>query len=170
MIRRITSPANPSWFQRSWLPTWRHVVTVIGIVFATLVAYLYVVPNSEISASTARINELKAEVDALERENAILLSDIAVYSDMKNLEQRAAQLGMGPARGAVYLRLPSGNGAAASAPALTTEPPALDQAPLSPGEFVRQIDPRSLVQQVRDGLVGAVDALVNRFSDRVQPE
>lgn len=170
MIKRITAPAALPWFQRSWLPTWRHAVMVIAIVFATLVAYLYVVPNSEISASTARISELKAEVAGLERDNAVLLSDIALYSHMKNLEQRAAQLGMGPARGAVYLKLPAGNGTAAGVPALTSEPPAIDETPLSPGEFVRQLDPRSLAQQVREGLVGAVDGLVNRFADRQASE
>ena len=166
MIKRITAPAARPWFQRSWLPSWRHAVMVLAIIFATLVAYLYVVPSSESSASIVRIGELKAEVAALERDNAVLLSDIAVYSDMSNLQQRAAQLGMGPARGAVYLKLPAGNGSVAGAPALTTEPPASDETPLSPGEFVRQLDPRSLVQQVRESLIGAVDGLVSRFATR----
>ena len=166
MIKRITAPAARPWVQRSWLPSWRHAVMVFAIIFATLVAYLYVVPSSEISASTARIGKLKAEVAALERDNAVLLSDIAVYSDMSNLQQRATQLGMGPARGAVYLKLPAGNGSVAGAPALTTEPPASDETPLSPGDFVRQLDPRSLVQQVRESLIGAVDGLVSRFAAR----
>ena len=166
MIRRIAAPTLRPWVQRSWLPTGRHALMVVAIVFATLVAYLYVVPNSEISAATARIGELKAEVAALERDNAVLLSDIAVYSDMKNLEQRAAELGMGPVRGAVYLRLPAGNGTDAGAQVLTNEPPALDETPLTPGEFIRQLDVRSLVQQVRESLVGAVDGLVRWFTDR----
>ena len=166
MIRRITAPTIRPRFQRSWLPAGRHAVMVVAIVFATLVAYLYVVPNSEISASTAKIGQLKAEVAALERENASLLGDIAVYSDMNILEQRATQLGMAPARGAVYLKLPAANRAGASAPALTTEPPSLDEVPLSPGEYVRQLDLQSVVQQVRESLVGAVDGLVSRFENR----
>lgn len=166
MIRRISAPAMRPRLQRSWLPAGRHAVMVVGIVFATLVAYLYVVPNSEISASTARISQLKAEVAALERENADLLREIAVYSDMRNLEQRAAQLGMGPARGAVYLRLPAANGADSSAPALTSEPPALEGDPLSPGELVRQFDLQGAIQRVRESLIGAVDGLVRRFENR----
>lgn len=166
MIKRITAPAARPWVQRSWLPSWRHAVMVLAIIFATLVAYLYVVPSSEISASTSKISQLKAEVAALERDNAVLLSDIAVYSDMTNLQQRATQLGMGPARGAVYLKLPAGSDSASTVPALTTEPPAADETSLSAGEFVRQLNPRSLVQQVREGLIGAVDGLVSRFSDR----
>lgn len=166
MIKRLSAPSIRPRFQRTWLPAGRHVVMVVAIVFATLVAYLYVVPNSEISASAAKIKQLKAEVAALERENASLLGDIAVYSDMRILEQRATQLGMAPARGAVYLKLPAANRADAGAPALTTEPPALDEVPLSPAEYVRQLDLKSVAQQVRESLVGAVDGLVSRFGNR----
>ena len=166
MIKRITAPSIRPQFERSWLPAGRYALMVVAIVFATLVAYLYVVRNSEISASTAKISQLKADVAALERENASLLGDIAVYSDMKFLEQRATQLGMAPARGAVYLKLPAADGTDASATALTTEPPLLDEAPMSPGEYVRQLDLKSVVQQVREGLVGAVDGLVSRFENR----
>lgn len=166
MIKRISAPSIRPRFQQSWLPSWRHAFMVVAIVFATLVAYLYVVPSSEISAANARIGQLKAEVAALERENADLLGDIAVYSDMKYLEQRATQLGMGPARGAVYLRLPADNRRANSASALTPDMPALDETPLTPAEFVRQLDIPALIKEIRAALVGMVDELVRRFSAR----
>lgn len=166
MIKRISAPSIRPRFQQSWLPSWRHAFMVVAIVFATLVAYLYVVPSSEISAANARIGQLKAEVAALERENADLLGDIAVYSDMKYLEQRATQLGMGPARGAVYLRLPANNRADSGAPALTSELPPLDEAPLTPAELVRQLDVPTIIERIRAALVGAVDGLVSRFSAR----
>ena len=60
---------------------------------------------------------------------------------------------IGPARGAVYLKLPAGNGSVMAASALTTEPPAIDETPLSPGEFVRPLDPRSLGQHGRASLL-----------------
>lgn len=166
MIRRISAPMLPPRLQRSWLPDARHAVIVVAIVFATLVAYLYVVPNSEISASTARISQLKADVAALERENADLLGEIAVYTDMKNLEMRATQIGMAPARGAVYLKLPATGLADTGAPALTAEPPSQDEVPLSPGEYLRQFDAQAMIEQVRESLIGAVDGLVRRFESR----
>lgn len=164
MLRRLPTPALGSWIPRSALPDWRYVLAVVAIAAATLVAYLYVVPNSEISASKVRIGELKAEVAALERENASLLSEIARYSDMNTLEARAKQLGMGPARGAVYLRLPAAGQPGVEPVATNANSPAADEAPLTPRGLLRQLDLSARAEQVRDGLISAVDGLVNRFS------
>lgn len=163
MIRRLTTTARP-WPLRSVLPAWRHAAVVVAIAGATLIAYLYVVPNSEISASRVRIGQLKAEVAALERENADLLAQIALYSDLNTLEARAKQLGLGPARGAVYLmvqRQPAGQGPVLGGAAAGASPTSPD-----PGAFLRQLDPSSLLDQLRDALVGVVDRLVGRFANR----
>ena len=68
--------------------------------------YLYVVPNSEMSAARAHIAELRQEHAMLHRQNAELRKEMARYMDLNTLERRARRLGMGPPKQAVYLLVP----------------------------------------------------------------
>jgi hypothetical protein len=148
-------------FQRTLLPTWQHALMVAAIAFATLVAYLYIVPNSEISAARAQISRLKANVSALERENAELLREIASVSDLKTLELRAARLGMAPARSAIYLRL-TPTDAADQASARSAVAPLEDEEAGSLGDQMRQLDVAGIVERTRARLIQIVDDLVRR--------
>lgn len=98
------APGVPLALSQHALPA---LLIVFGIALATFVLYLYVLPNSQIDAAEVRIAELQAQKAALERQNAALLQEIMRQSDLKTLEVRASQLGMAPAAGVIYLKLPS---------------------------------------------------------------
>ena len=81
-------------------------VIVLGIALVTFIMYLYVLPNSQINAAHTKIAELQAQKAELQRQNSEVLKEIALASDLKNLEIRARQLGMGPVQSAVFLQMP----------------------------------------------------------------
>lgn len=78
-------------------------LVVLGIALATFILYLYVLPNSQISAAEARIEELKAQHATLVRQNAEIMRQISAYTDLGTIQLRAQKLGMGPARSVIYL-------------------------------------------------------------------
>ena len=81
-------------------------VVVLGIALVTFIMYLYVLPNSQINAAHTKIAELQAQKAELQRQNSEVLKEIALASDLKSMEIRAKQLGMGPVQSAVFLRMP----------------------------------------------------------------
>ncbi len=78
-------------------------LVVLGIALATFVLYLYLLPNSQISAAEARIEDLKAQHAALVRQNAEIMRQISTYTNLGTVQQRAQKLGMGPARSVIFL-------------------------------------------------------------------
>ena len=80
---------------------------VLGIALVTFIMYLYVLPNSQINAARTKIAEMQVQKAELQRQNAEVLKEIALASDLKTLEIRARQLGMGPVQSALYLRMPN---------------------------------------------------------------
>lgn len=82
-------------------------IVVLGIALVTFIMYLYVLPNSQINAAYTKIAELQAQKAELYRQNSEVLKEIAVASDLKRLEIRARQIGMGPVGSAIYLSMPA---------------------------------------------------------------
>ena len=81
-------------------------IVVLGITLVTFIMYLYVLPNSQINAAHTKIAELQAQKAELYRKNSEVLKEIALASDLKSLEIRARQIGMGPVESAIYLSMP----------------------------------------------------------------
>ena len=135
---------------------------VLGVALVTFVLFLYVLPNSQMDAAKVRIAELQARKAMLERENAALLQQIASASDLKTLEVRAAALGMGPTRNAIYLRLPG------SAPAAEVRPDAAeeqvgDAGPATLAEWLQRENLQEILRNVRLSVSQAVDQIIQRF-------
>ena len=112
-LPRSRSHASASWgrfpglgSQQTAREVWQFGLVLLGIAFLTFVLYLYVVPNSEMSAARAHIADLQQEHAMLHRQNAELRKEMARYMDLNILERRARRLGMGPPQQAVYLFRP----------------------------------------------------------------
>jgi hypothetical protein len=114
MLERITGPETSRPTPGLRLPgqagmssqLLQFAIIVLGIALVTFVMYLYVLPNSQINAAGTKIAELQAQKAELHRRNSEVLEEIAVASDLKSLEIRARQIGMGPVESAIYLRMP----------------------------------------------------------------
>ena len=155
----------------------RFALIVAGVAFLTFVLFLYVLPNSEMSAARVRIAELRAQKAALNRANAEVLMQIAHYSDMKTLELRARQLGMGPARQAIYLRLP-GVDLQAPRPEVRSGSPAGNSAPIVGAptgptglrliDQLKALNVQQRLKAVRSMLVEAVDRTLGRLAPQVK--
>lgn len=83
----MASPARPS--LQAWL-------ILTGIALLTFALYLYVLPNSQMSEAQARIAQLKAERDALSRQNAETIRLASDFTALTRIEKRAKELGMQP--------------------------------------------------------------------------
>lgn len=105
---------------RFWLSAAAIVALAAGL---TLVLYLYLVPNSQISETNIRIAALRAEKIALARENARLVQEITAYTDLAYIKRRAKELGMGPPQRYMYLYV--NTGAATATPADNPSPEAV---------------------------------------------
>jgi len=81
-------------------------LVVMGIALVTFIMYLYVLPNSQINAARTQIAQLQERKSELHRRDSEVLQEIARYSDLKTLEIRARQIGMGPVQSAIYLNMP----------------------------------------------------------------
>lgn len=147
------------------------VLIVVGIVLATFVLYLYVLPNSQIDAARVRIADLQTRKAMLERQNSALLQEIALASNLKTLELRAKALSMGPARSTIYLRMPgsspspTGTGAAeAGSSQSSTDANADSQdAPATLSEWLQRDHRENLLRQFRQTVSNAVDQVLQRF-------
>lgn len=137
---------------------------VLGIALVTFIMYLYVLPNSQINAARTKIAELQVQKAELQRQNAEVLKEIAVASDLKNLEVRARQLGMGPVQSALYLSMPDSGAlqgsdrpqAANSAGTNAVEPGTRDD-PLPDGNIERQ------AWQLLNGAADWFDGMLSRL-------
>ena len=137
---------------------------VLGIALVTFIMYLYVLPNSQINAAHTKIAGLQAQKAELERQNSEVLKELALASDLKNLEIRARQLGMGPVQSALYLRMPDSGARqdsdraqpAESADGRTVDPGAQDK-PLPDVNIERQ------ARQLLDGAAGWADGMLSRL-------
>lgn len=103
---------------RFWLSAAAIVALAAGL---TLVLYLYLVPNSQISETNVRIAALRAEKIALTRENARLVQEITAYTDLAYIKRRAKELGMGPPQRYMYLYVNTGAATAAPTDSLSPE-------------------------------------------------
>lgn len=83
----------------------RVILVIVATAMVTFMLYLYVLPNSQMSAANARIAELRARKAALMRQNADLQQQIAEHTDLGLIERRARKLGMGPPQGYVFLNM-----------------------------------------------------------------
>lgn len=139
------------------------LLVVIGIALATFVLFLYVLPNSQIDAARVRIADLKLQKATLERQNAALLQEIALASNLKTLEIRAKALGMGPVRSTIYLQLPANDAAPAADPAASADHPAAEDAPATLAEWLAREHLQEMLRQVRQNVSAAVDGVLQRF-------
>ena len=134
-------------------------IIVLGIALFTFIMYLYVLPNSQINAAHTKIAELQAQKAELQRQNSEVLKEIALASDLKSLEIRARQIGMGPVASAIYLSMPdSGTHPQLAVP---TERPAVEPTtqdnPLSNGNVERQ------ARQLLNGAADWADGMLSRL-------
>ena len=142
-------------------------IIVLGIALVTFVMYLYVLPNSQINAARTEIAELQAQKAEIHRRNSEVLKEIALASDLKSLEIRARQIGMGPVESAIYLRMPDsginqdnnqigqiGQKDAASDQALE---PGIQNEPIPAGNVERQ------ARQLFNGVADLADRMLNRL-------
>lgn len=139
------------------------LLVVIGIALATFVLYLYVLPNSQIDAARVRIADLKLQKATLERQDAALLQEIALASNLKTLELRAAALGMGPARSTIYLQLPTSGAAPAADQAASAGRSEAENTPATLAEWLARDHLQELLRQVRQNVSAAVDGVLQRF-------
>lgn len=80
-----------------------HAVLILsGIALLTFALYLYVLPNSQMSEAQARIAQLRAQRDALGRQNAEIIRIAADFTALTRIEKRARELGMAPPRRIFY--------------------------------------------------------------------
>jgi hypothetical protein len=77
-------------------------LALTGIALLTFALYLYVLPNSQMSEAEARIAQLRAERDALRRQNAEIIRLAASFTALTRIEKRARELGMEPPRQIFY--------------------------------------------------------------------
>jgi hypothetical protein len=78
-------------------------LVILAIGFVTFVLYLYLLPNSQISEAEQRINQLIGQHATLTRQNAEIVREVSVYTDLGTIQQRGKALGMGPARNVIFL-------------------------------------------------------------------
>lgn len=88
---------------------------MLAILLITAALYLYVLPNSQIDRARVRIAGLQGQRAALERENAALQQEIALYAHLGVIEARAQALGMRPAGTPLFVTMPSAATAATDA-------------------------------------------------------
>lgn len=100
-------------------PRLQAVIILASIVLLTFALYLYVLPNSQMSEAEARIAQLKAERDALSRQNAEIIRLAADFTALTRIEKRAKELGMEPPRWIFYGNVPVDPVAAGLAPSAT---------------------------------------------------
>ena len=135
-------------------------IVVLGIVLVTFIMYLYVLPNSQINAAHTKIAELQAQKAELQRQNSEVLKELALASDLKSLEIRARQIGMGPVESAIYLSMPDAGihpQPADPAGGRIVEPGTQDN-PLSNGNVERQA--RQLLNSAADWADGMLSRLL----------
>lgn len=113
----------------------RRALPILGICLLTFVLYLYVLPNSQISEATARIEELRSIKTSLARQNAEIVRSAVPYTDLATIQQRAKQLGMGPARRYMYLYVTADRQPASPVPGST------GLAPIAPSLSDREHSP-----------------------------
>lgn len=77
-------------------PRLQAVLILTGIALLTFALYLYVLPNSQMSEAETRIAQLRAERDALSRQNAEIIRIAADFTALTRIEKRARELGMEP--------------------------------------------------------------------------
>jgi hypothetical protein len=159
---RTTKPAPTKrpLFSAQVLPA---LLVVLGVAIATFVLYLYVLPNSQIDAAKMRIANLQAQKATLERENAALLREIALTSNLKTLEIRAQALGMGPANNAIYLSLPSSNATSPATPVAEPVDTEIDPAPTTLTDWLQRERLQDLLRDLRWQVSQVVDRLLQRL-------
>ena len=77
------------------------------IAIAAAVSVLYLVQSSQIVTTTRHVEELRAQLAQLQRENAELTLQISTAGSIEQLTARAKALGFGPALTVVYLPVQS---------------------------------------------------------------
>jgi len=98
------------------------LLVIFVIIVLTSILILYVLPNSQISEARAQIQTLKAERAALDRQIAEIDRQIAVETDLQKLKARAAALGMGPPKNAMFVAFPAAPKSTSRAAATTIRP------------------------------------------------
>lgn len=109
--RMLTFPSTIAWWPGSFrraVPeeVYRFVRYLIFLMIICAALYLYVRPASQISATRLRIAELQAEHARLQRENAELIRQLAIYTDIRRVEARARELGYRPPDSRMFVRIP----------------------------------------------------------------
>ena len=73
------------------------------LITVSLVGWLYLTQASSIAATNFQIERLRTEVSWLNQQNAQMGLEIAEWEALPRIEQRARDLGFGPARQVLYL-------------------------------------------------------------------
>jgi hypothetical protein len=73
------------------------------LITVSLIGWLYLTQASSIAATNFQIERLRAELTWSSQQNAELELQIAQWEALPRIEQRARELGFGPAQRAIYL-------------------------------------------------------------------
>lgn len=139
-------------------------VTVVGIALMTFIMYLYVLPNSQINQARTRIAQLQTQKAELRRQESMVLQEIARGWDLKTVEIRARQLGMGPVQSAIYLHMPETDGRAASERPRQAASDGSRSTELVEPDFSLSLEAiEKQADRLLNGAVQSVDGFVSRF-------
>ncbi len=79
---------------------------LLVLITVSLVGWLYLTQASSIAATNFQIERLRTELTTLNQQNAQMELEIAGWETLPRIEQRARELGFGPARQVLYLPVP----------------------------------------------------------------
>ncbi len=111
--RRFLAPYSVlAWrpaFIRRVLPEEAYLFARFLFVLAILLAavYVYLQPARQISVTRFQIDDLRVEYARLQRENADLTRQLAIYTDIRRIEARARKLGYQPPDTHLFIVMPA---------------------------------------------------------------
>jgi cell division protein FtsL len=77
------------------------------LVTISLIGWLYLTQASSLATTSFRIEQLRSELDTLNRQNAQMKLEIAAWESLPRIEQRARELGFAPPAQTLYLPVPN---------------------------------------------------------------
>jgi cell division protein FtsL len=122
-------------YPQSWSVSARTATSLLlCILLLSLVGWLYLTQASQMTTTGYRMQDVAAEIEQLERDNALLRLQIAQLETLPRIEARAKQLGLGPINRPTYLTLSDNlwSTTRTAAVALTEPPP--EEAPSQASE------------------------------------
>ena len=93
-------------YPQAWSVSARTATSLLlCILLLSLVGWLYLTQASQMTTTGYRMKDVAAEIEKLERDNALVRLQIAQLETLPRIEARAKQLGLGPINRPTYLTL-----------------------------------------------------------------